>query len=211
MNTPFVKRHWALILLAIVSASLLSAALKWWTAGPYLVTALWQLLAATLGVFGAVVATEAWAKRVNTCGSTLWIIVGALFVAASSIVSTLGWNGLSDWKQAEDQAQALKIKRQDTLRLVAAEMNVNRQKLLSDAFSESDPESLKQPASYPRLQVVAIAQAITSGLFINESDRRLLTQLYELHDYLAAINAFIGRTEEGLLTVTSVQDMRTAL
>lgn len=214
MKREFFKRHWKLSLGAasVLTFFLLALAifLKW-TTRPYVDTAAWQLMAGVLAVFGAVVATDAWVQRIQKGGTTFWIVAGAVCVALSSVVSTLGWNQLSDWKASEERANTLMSQRQDTLRLVAAEMTVNRGKLMLPAFSEDDPELLKTRAFYPRLDSVALEFAITSGHFINEQDRKLFTQIYDLHNRITTLNVVAGQVDEGLLTVPAVTNIRTSL
>ena len=177
------------------------------------------VIAVILAILGALVATDAWVERVRAVGAgqwvggaTIWIILGAVFVAVSSVISTLGWNGLSDWQQSVEKVEQTKEDRAETLKAVVAEIIANRKRLANPSFLESDPKKLQQHAYYPRLPKIALENAFTSGLFIGEDDRPLFSAIFQVHDRLTVLNSLVARTEGSQIsTVVAVRNTRDEL
>jgi len=177
MDTSILLRHWPLAFGATLLVLALALGLRFST-NAYVTVALWQLIAVVLGVVGAVFATDAWVQRVQAGGSTVWIIAGALCLAIGSIVSTLGWNGLSDWKQQKAEEQDAVQQRNAALRIVAADLKINFAILNNRSFMAQNEEQLTQPALFPRVQTTALTSAIDSGLFVSKEYEALFQQLF---------------------------------
>ena len=115
---------------------------------------------------------------------TLWIIIGTVLFAGGGLLVTYGWNA----KTEEGKKSAM-------VKSVAAEWLGNLNTIHNPMFTETDEEKLSQFVVFPRMNMTAIEGAISSGLFLKEEDRLLLTRVVNIHELLTQFNLRLNLTE----------------
>lgn len=125
--------------------------------------------------------TVAGANAVIAAG-TLIIAIGAGFGA---LLTTFGWNSRAD-----------AIQRRSAVELVAAEAMINLEVLSDPVIAEPHDANLTKFVFLPRTQVIALDAAISSGLFLPESDRELFTRMYDLREKLLSFNDRVAFTQD---------------
>ena len=150
----------------------------------------WQLGAVFLAVFGALAATDGWVQHrlVEKVlgGGLAWIIVGALLAAISPVVSAYEWNEFATLEQRRKVREA-----------VAAEL-VRNDDLLMKRYSLEWAEQpiAVQSREMPAMQTITLEAAISSGLFLEESDGELLARIIDVRYLMSEFNRRLLETYE---------------
>lgn len=131
---------------------------------------------------------------------SMFVLIGAIVLAVGGVMTTLGWNILSERSQIRNLISA-----------VARQWEINNKLLTADPlFNGSDEEVLKSHRLYPRFYTNATDAVLASGLFNpkDKADREFLRMIADYQSTINDVNSRLG-VSDGF--VTSTRDLNDIL
>ncbi len=145
-------------------------------------------------------------------------LIGALIMAGGGLLTTKGWN-----KQSADNMQAMfrrnmnkeiADRKRALARVLAAELDRNSDMIGSWPYQAKADDDLSKFVPYPTTENVALAETITSGLFIGDDDRELYNTMQLLYADTINLNDGVARAQQDIIArpyPKTISDYRRAI
>jgi len=133
----------------------------------------------------------------------LLIFLGTVLIAIGGVTATYGWNKNSSSETrkiiASNQMEEMESRKSSMLKAFHAELLNNFHIITSKRINPDNDEELSKFAFYGRLESSVLSSLISSGLFVEKSDRLLLTYLVDLNNRINDLNNRFGYIESTIL------------